>query len=80
MSEEFRPPYEHFPYSSGLGGLVIAGTFGLFGRYGVITAEPAMEIDIGAAGRAERMIFLLRGFAAKRARPPRPQAHRLSHG
>ena len=46
-------------------------------RNGIVAAEPAIEIDIGATRRAERMVFLLRGLAAKRAGTPGPQAHRM---
>jgi len=48
-----------------------------FGGYCVFAAEPAAKIDVGTAGRTERMEFLLGGLAANRTSSPWAQAYRI---
>src|SRR4051794_1183515 len=61
------------------GGLARLRDVRLLGRHLVVLAEPAVEVGIGAPGGAEGVESLLRGLAADRAGPPRPQAHRLAY-
>ena len=52
---------------------------GLNGWYRIVSTEPAIEINLGAARGAERMEFLQRGFAADGAGTSWFKADRVGH-
>src|SRR5262249_12412164 len=52
----------------------------LLDRYGIDAAEPAVEVDVGAAAAAERPESLLHRLAADRARPHSGNLGAIGHG
>jgi hypothetical protein len=52
---------------------------GLKARNGVMSAKPAVEVNLRTAQRAEGVKFLCRGLFANRARPAGLQVNRINH-
>jgi hypothetical protein len=58
----------------------VSASSGFAGNH-VAAAQPAVEVDIGAAARTERMVLLARWFAADRTGPGRLQGDDIiGHG